>query len=120
MDCIFCKIANGEIPTRMVYEDKIVSVFMDNNPDSDGHMLIVPKKHILDIDDMDDETWVHIKNIAQKMRKLINEKLKPDGLTLIQNNGDIQIVKHFHLHLKPYYKNNKEIHDIDEIYKKLK
>lgn len=120
MDCIFCKIANGEIPTKMIFEDEVVSVFMDNNPDSDGHMLIVPKKHILDIDDMDDETWVHIKSIAQKMRKHINERLNPDGLTLIQNNGDIQMVKHFHLHLKPYYKDNKEVHNIDEIYNKLK
>ena len=120
MDCIFCKIANGKIPTKMIYEDDIVSVFMDNNPDSDGHLLIVPKKHILDIDDMDDETWVHIKMITKKMRKHLNERLHPDGLTLIQNNGDIQIVKHFHLHLKPYYKNNHEIHDIEQIYNKLK
>ena len=59
-DCIFCKLANGEIPTKTVYEDDVVHVFMDANPNADGHMLIVPKKHYEDFIELDDETIKHI------------------------------------------------------------
>lgn len=104
MDCIFCKIVNGEIPSKKIYEDDIVIAFLDINPDSLGHTLIIPKKHYLDLDDIDDETLMHIMHVAKKLKKKIEEKLACDGLTLIQNNGDIQEVKHFHLHLKPFYK----------------
>lgn len=120
MDCLFCKIASGEADSKTIYEDEIVKVFLDIYPDSDGHMLIIPKKHILDLNDMDDETWVHIKKVAKEMRALIEEKLHADGVTLIQNNGDVQYVKHFHLHLKPFYKDKKNTSSVDEIYEKLK
>ena len=64
---IFCKIINGEIPSLTVYEDDIVKVFLDVNPDVNGHLLVVPKKHILDIYDMDDETLSYIFKIAKIM-----------------------------------------------------
>ena len=118
MDCLFCNIMNGSVPSYTIYEDEIVKCFLDINPDSNGHMLIVPKKHIYDLNDMDETTWTHILKIAKKMRKLIEERLKPDGLTLIQNNGEVQMIKHFHLHLKPYYKDHKPI-SIEEIYQTL-
>lgn len=120
MDCLFCKIAGGETNSYTLYEDDIVRCFMDLNPDSNGHCLIVPKKHILDLNDMDADTWNHILNVTKKMKHHLEERLNPDGLTLIQNNGDIQIVKHFHLHLKPYYKENQAILPVEEIYEKLK
>lgn len=120
MDCLFCKIIKGEIPSYTVYEDDMVKCFMDVNPDSNGHMLIVPKKHIYDLNDMDSTTWTHILEVAKDMRKLIEEKLNPDGLTLIQNNGDVQIIKHFHLHLKPFYKEENPIKSVEEIYEILK
>lgn len=120
MDCLFCKITNGELNSYTLHEDDIVRVFLDVNPDSNGHMLIVPKKHILDLNDMDEDTWKHILEVAKQMRKRIEERLNPDGLTLIQNNGDVQIVKHFHLHLKPYYKEKQELLPISELYEKLK
>lgn len=120
MNCIFCKIIKGEIPSKTIYEDEILKVFLDINPNSNGHMLIIPKSHILDINDMDDNTWLHIKNIAVKMRNLLEEKLNIDGVTLVQNNGDVQEVKHFHLHLKPYYNNKQELLNVDKIYEKLK
>lgn len=120
MDCLFCKIVNEEIPSYTVYEDEVVKCFMDVNPDSNGHMLIVPKKHIHDLSDMDPITWTHILKIAQDLKNLIKEKLNPDGITLIQNNGDVQIIKHFHLHLKPYYKNDNSIKNVEEIYEILK
>lgn len=119
MNCIFCKIIEGEIPSYTIYEDDVVKVFLDINPDSNGHMLIIPKEHILDLDDMDDFTLNHIMKIAKKMKKLLEEKLNIDGLTLIQNNGEVQEVKHYHLHLKPYYKKRQMKKDPKEIFEIL-
>ena len=119
MNCIFCKIINNEINSYTIYEDDIVKVFLDVNPESNGHTLIIHKKHIKDLDDMDLDTLSHIMKIAKEMKNLITDKLNCDGLTLIQNNGDVQEVKHFHLHLKPYFKNNQEILPLDDIYKKI-
>lgn len=119
MNCIFCKIINGEIPSYTIYEDEIVKVFLDINPDVNGHLLIIPKKHFLDLDEIDNNTLIHIMETAKKMKKLLQDKLNIDGLTLIQNNGSIQEVKHYHLHLKPYYKNKQEIIKVENIYKNL-
>ena len=119
MDCIFCKIISGSIPSYTIYEDDIVKVFLDINPDTNGHTLIIPKKHIVNLSDMDEATMNHMFKIAQKMKKLLEDKLHIDGLTLVQNNGCIQEVKHFHLHLKPYYKNN-EIDSVIDVYNKIK
>ena len=120
MNCIFCKIIDGSIPSYTIYEDKIVKCFLDINPDTNGHTLIIPKKHFKDIEDMDDNTLIHIFDIARKIKKLLEERLNIDGLTFIQNNGDIQEVKHYHLHLKPYYNNKQELKNVDEIYNLLK
>lgn len=128
MDCIFCKIANGEIPSMKIYEDDIVLAFLDINPDTDGHTLIIPKKHYQDLDDIDLNTLNHINKISKKVKKLLEEKLNCEGMSLLQNNGYVQEVKHYHLHLKPFYKGNKnieikkykeEISDPKEIYKKI-
>lgn len=119
MECIFCKIINGEIPSYTIYEDDIVKVFLDINPDSNGHLLIIPRKHILDLDEMDEKTLAHMMKIAKKMKQLLQEKLNIDGLTLIQNNGAIQDVKHFHLHLKPYYISKQTKKDPKEIFEIL-
>ncbi len=119
MDCIFCKIINGEIPSSKIYEDDIIIAFLDINPDSFGHTLIIPKKHYKDLSDIDDNTLAHIMSTAKLLMQKIKDKLNCDGITLIQNNGDIQEVKHFHLHLKPFYK--KSINKtIKEAYQLLK
>lgn len=120
MDCIFCKIIKGEIPSYTIYEDEVVKCFLDVNPDSNGHLLIIPKEHFLGLKEIDENVLMHIMRIAKKMEELLKKKLNIDGLTLIQNNGDVQEVKHFHLHLKPYYKNKQEIIDVKVIYEKLK
>ena len=117
-NCIFCKIASGDIESKIIYEDNLVKVFLDVNPESNGHSLIIPKKHFKDIDDIDPETLLHIFKTAKDIKKIIYNKLNCDGITLIQNNGDCQEIKHFHLHLRPYYK-NKEKKEIEEIYKLL-
>lgn len=120
MDCIFCKIIAGEIPSYTLYEDDIVKCFLDVNPDSNGHTLIIPKQHIKDLDDMDGATWDHIFHVTKKIKQLLEEKLQIDGLTLVQNNGAVQEVKHFHLHLKPYYQEAQDIKPVEEIFQKLK
>ena len=119
MDCVFCKIIAGEIPSYTIYEDDVVKCFLDISPDSNGHTLIIPKKHIQDLTDMDQDTWNHILKIAKMLKRQLEEKLNIDGLTLIQNNGKIQEVKHFHLHLKPYYDPMQEIKPVEEMFEKL-
>lgn len=116
---IFCKIINGEIPSLTVYEDEKVKVFLDVNPDVNGHLLVVPKKHILDIYEMDDETMLHIIEIAKKMDQMLREKLGSKGITLVQNNGLVQEVKHFHLHLKPCFDRKQELVDVKDVYEQL-
>lgn len=118
MDCIFCKIVKGEIPSYTIYEDEIVKVFLDVNPMSPGHMLIIPKKHFENLDDIDIETLTYINKIAKKMHILLKEKLNIDGMSIMQNNGDVQEVKHYHMHIKPYYKENNGI-AVSEVFKKL-
>lgn len=119
MDCVFCKIIKGEIPSYKIYEDDVVFAFLDINPDSVGHSLIIPKKHYQDLDSIDLKTLTHILSVAKDLKLKLENVLNCDGLTLIQNNGLIQEVKHFHLHLKPYYKNKKD-KSIEEVYELLK
>ena len=105
MDCVFCKIVKGEIPSYKLYEDDKILAFLDINPCSVGHTLIIPKKHTLDLESIDCDTLNHIMKHAKDLSKLLTEKLGADGYTLAQNNGFVQEVKHFHLHIIPKYKN---------------
>ena len=117
---IFCKIINGEIPSYKLYEDDTVLAFLDVNPQSNGHTLIIPKKHFLDIDDIDNETLENIADTARYIKKLLISKLNCDGITFTQNNGECQEVKHYHLHVIPYYKEKQELQEVIDIYNKLK
>ena len=126
MNCVFCNIVEGKIPSYTIFEDEIVKVMMDINPVSNGHLLIIPKKHFTNLTDIDDETLTHIQKTAKEMFKLLKDKLNIDGLTLCQNNEYGQEVKHYHLHLIPRYKNdnvrlysNKNKDDVEEVYKKI-
>lgn len=128
MDCLFCKIISGEIPSNTIYDDDLVKAFLDISPKSNGHLLVVPKKHYTNIEDIDLETLKHINIVAKNLYVILKEKLKCEGLTLIQNNGLGQEVKHYHLHLIPRYTNDdiklisneKMIDDIEETMEKLK
>ena len=104
-DCIFCKIANGEIPSATVYEDSICRVILDLNPANKGHALIIPKEHFDNIYSMDAETAAKIFTIATEVAKAQKAELNPDGLNILQNNGEAagQTVFHFHMHLVPRY-----------------
>ena len=115
---IFCRIVKGEIPSKKLYEDDMVMVIMDVNPTSNGHCLVIPKGHYQDLFDIDSDVLNHIMEVAKDMGKLLEEKLGCEGITLIQNNGISQDVKHFHLHLVPKYNNSKKM-DIDEVFHKI-
>lgn len=107
MDCIFCKIIKGEIPCMKVYEDELVLAYLDINPDSDGHTLIIPKEHFKDINNLPKEVHSHIYEVSKIIMKKLEEKLGCSGFSLLQNNGSVQEVKHYHLHIKPAYENKK-------------
>ena len=104
-DCIFCKLANGEIPTNALYEDDIVKVIFDASPAAKGHVLILPKEHFDNIYELDDDTAAHVFKVAAKISKAYKKALDFDGLNIVQNNGEVagQTVFHFHMHLIPRY-----------------
>ncbi len=131
MDCLFCKIIRGEIPSRKVYEDKDSVAFLDINPANPGHTLVMPKKHAENIFDADDELLGRVIVAAKVISKKIKESLNADGINVIQNNGRHagQIVNHIHFHIIPRFANDTVIisypqirmedKDFEEIQKKL-
>lgn len=104
-DCIFCKIAGGDIPSDTVYEDDLFRVILDLNPATKGHALILPKKHFANIYEIDDETLQKLIVLAKKVAVAMKDTLHCDGLNVVQNNGLVagQTVFHFHLHIIPRY-----------------
>lgn len=106
--CIFCKLANGDIPTRSIYEDEDFNVILDNGPATKGHALILPKNHYANLYELPDETAAKVMILAKKMATEMTEKLGCDGFNLVQNNGETagQTVFHFHLHLIPRYQDD--------------
>ncbi len=128
MDCLFCKIVKGDIPSKTIYEDDLVKVFLDINPTTNGDMLIVPKKHYENIFDIEESLLLHIHNVIKDLYNLLKDKLAIDGLTLVQNNFYGQEVKHFHVHVTPRYTNdevtqssNKKILvDLDSVFDQIK
>lgn len=105
-DCIFCKLANGIIPTNSIYEDEDFNVILDAAPATKGHALILPKEHADNLYELPDETAAKVMLLAKKLATHMTEKLGCDGFNLVQNNGTVagQTVFHFHLHMIPRYK----------------
>ena len=110
-DCIFCKIAKNEVPSKRIYEDDQAIAFLDINPANRGHCLIIPKKHFENIYDIDDKTLEKLIIIAKDLSKLIKEKLSCTGINIVQNNEKYagQLVNHFHIHIIPRYENDKVV-----------
>ena len=105
-NCIFCKIANGEIPSYTIYEDNMFRVIFDLGPASKGHALVLPKEHFKNIFSLSDEYAAKALIIAKKVVTAMTEELECDGFNILQNNEEIagQTVFHFHIHLIPRYK----------------
>lgn len=104
-DCIFCKLANGVIPTNTIYEDDEFRVIMDAAPATKGHALVLPKEHYADIYEIEPEVLGKAIQVGQKVIKHATKLLGCDGYNLLQNNGEVagQTVFHYHLHLIPRY-----------------
>jgi len=119
-ECLFCKIIDGIIPSKKIYEDELVIVIMDVNPNENGHLLVIPKKHYTDFTELDNNILNHINTIANNMVKLIYDKLNANGVKLVVNYGSYQDIKHYHLHLIPAYEKKQKIVDLDITYNKLK
>ena len=102
-NCIFGKIANGEIPSATLYEDEDFRVILDLGPASKGHSLILPKAHAANLTELPDELAGKAMVLAKKMTGRLIEALGCDGLNVVQNNGEAagQTVHHFHIHLIP-------------------
>ena len=104
-NCIFCKIAVGEIPSATLYEDDDFRVILDLGPASKGHALILPKEHYRNLFDLDDELAAKVMVLAKKMVNQLKDVLGCDGYNIVQNNEEVagQTVFHFHMHLIPRY-----------------
>ena len=107
-DCIFCKIANGEIPSNTIYEDDNFRAILDLGPATRGHALILPKDHYGDLTELPEETAAAVMKLAKQLTIRMIKNLKADGLNVVQNNGAAagQTVMHYHLHLIPRYEND--------------
>ena len=104
-DCIFCKIANGEIPSRTLRENARFRVILDLGPATKGHALVLPKEHFSDLFELPEDWCRDAFALAQETAGRMKERLQCDGFNLVQNNGEAagQTVPHFHIHLIPRY-----------------
>ncbi|MCT8138417.1 HIT family protein [Anaerobacillus sp. CMMVII] len=104
MDCLGCMLANKYIPVNVVYENQFVCCILDHEPFNEGHVLIIPKEHFIDVDELNLETSNAVMNAAKTLSKAIKTLYKPDGITICQNGGVFNDLSHFHMHIIPRYK----------------
>ncbi len=102
-DCIFCKIMKGELPCMKIYEDEHTLAFLDIAKDVDGHILVVPKKHVTNILDADSETLLHVMNAVKKIGVHLTENCGYEGMNILNANNECsgQTVFHLHIHIIP-------------------
>lgn len=120
MDCLFCKIANKEIESKVLYEDDNYLAFLDIDQETEGHTLIIPKRHITDYTELTKEDYDNMFEIAKKLNPMLQEKLNKSGITMLFNYGDAQVIKHVHLHLLPNFLVEKSTKSQEEVYLILK
>ncbi len=104
--CIFCDIAKHTLDANIIYEDNLIIAFLDSNPINEGHILIVPKEHYLDIDEIPEDITSHIMFVAKKIVTALKNIYHPDGYSIMQNGGIFNDIGHFHLHIFPRYSND--------------
>ncbi|MBA4697761.1 MAG: HIT family protein [Legionella sp.] len=106
MICQFCNLANGKELSNIVYQTNSICCFLDVDPISEGHVLIVPKNHYLDTEELDQETRLEVMNAIAVLSAAIKELYHPDGISVMQNGGYFNDVNHYHMHVFPRYKND--------------
>jgi histidine triad (HIT) family protein len=127
-DCIFCKIIRNEIPSVKIYEDNETLGFLDINPNSRGHILIIPKMHFENIYSLPVETWCHMNIKAQKIAVALKHALSADGMNIVMNNESTagQLIFHAHIHVIPRYNDHTEnkytyiADEMEEVAKEIK
>jgi histidine triad (HIT) family protein len=102
-DCIFCKIVDREIPSKIIFENDFTMAFLDNAPISDGHTIIIPKNHYSNLEDISEDELNAVYRVTKKLAIRIHKNLKVDGYNILQNNFGAagQLIKHFHVHIIP-------------------
>ena len=101
--CVFCDIANKKIETSVVYENNNVMAFLDYEPINEGHILLIPKKHYLDVDELPVELLKELMETSQKLVTAVKKVYQPEGYSIMQNGGAFNDVGHYHLHIFPRY-----------------
>src|SRR3989338_11493803 len=106
MDCIFCKIIKGELPSFKVYEDDVTLAFLDIRPVNPGHTLIVPKRHSKNLFDVPSEDWVAVAKVVRDLAHVVEKAVAADGINININNREHsgQVVDHAHVHIIPRFK----------------
>lgn len=102
-NCMFCDIANGKVTSTKVYEDELIVGFMDIDPLSDGHVLLITKEHRLDLDELTDDESTRIMQVSKTVLKALRESYDFGGYCIMQNGGAFNDIGHYHLHIFPRY-----------------
>lgn len=129
--CVFCSIINHEIPSKVVYEDDLVLAILDISQVTKGHTLVMPKKHVDNLLECDDETAAHLIQVVKCLAKQIQDRTGAPGINILNNNGEAagQTVNHLHFHIIPRYSENdtfvcefreSEKQDLDEVLELVK
>ncbi len=105
MECLGCQLANKNLSVHVVFEDDYVCCFLDHDPFNEGHVLILPKEHIYEVEELDEDTANSIMKASMLISKAIKKLYKPDGITICQNGGIFNELTHYHMHVVPRYKN---------------
>ena len=110
-NCIFCKIVQKDIPGKIIYEDDVCLAFLDLSQTTDGHTLVIPKKHYKNILEVNDETLTHLIVVTKKLANKIVKNLTANGVNILTNANEIagQTVMHFHIHIIPRYNQDDKI-----------
>ena len=131
-NCIFCKIANHQIPGKILYEDDVCMAFLDLSQTTYGHTLVIPKNHFDHILDVDQKTLAHMMGVVQKVARQIETQMNAKGFNIVSNMNEVagQTVRHFHIHIIPRYQSDDSFHidytdhsndvDLDAIYQQIK
>jgi histidine triad (HIT) family protein len=128
VECLFCKIVKGEIPSKKIYENHGALAFLDISPLSDGHVLVVPKKHFVQAHEMDAASWEAVADALNQVSKRLTDCLGVEDYNILQNNGKLahQVVMHVHFHVIPKFPGaglklqwDSRPSNIDEVHKKL-
>lgn len=130
-NCIFCKIANHQIPSFVLYEDDMCMAFLDLSQATDGHTLVIPKVHFDNVLEVDEKTLSHMMSVTQKIALRIQEKMNAKGFNIITNMNEVagQSVQHFHIHIIPRYQEKEGFYpqytdrsndvDLESIFKRI-